>query len=301
MLVNNLLGRGKVDCFSGLLQRCERLDPSEKVFIDGGAGLGETVEKILWATPHNSGPIIAYEPNPENVSRFAISDPRLTLVDAAISDAAGSAEFMVTSKTAKNADNHNRFHQSGTSFVGKLTPNDGGVRPDSAEYYPVRICRMDESLRSLGLHKADFVKLDLQGAETQALEGLGDLISTVNWMWIEFSNQPGLLDYLNEHKFVLFDTQYLFVGEKSDLIQELFSINRTGTNSIGKKIFFGNRRHVWRDYERAFTFARTKRRMIQTDMVAVAPYYLSVFLEAAVDMLDGDEGKLGWEVPRSLF
>lgn len=301
MFVSNLLGRAKIDCFSGLLERCERIDPSEKVYIDGGAGLGEISERILKSTAGNRGSVVAFEPNPENIRQFQVTDPRLILVDEALSNEAGTAEFMVTSNTVIRDNDTNRFRQTGTSYVGKLTPDGETERSQTAEYYPVRVCRLDATLKKLGLERADFVKLDLQGGETQALQGLGALLPTVKWMWIEFTNQPGLLPLLEKNGFILFDTKYLFVGPPIELIEELFEVSRGGTNSIGKQIFFGRRKHVWRDYERGFTFARTKRRMVQTDLVAVAPHYLSVFLEAAIDMLDGDEGKLGWEVPRSLF
>lgn len=301
MFVSNLLGRARVDCFSGLLERCERIDTSRKVYVDGGAGLGETATKLLRASRNNTGPIVAFEPNPDNLSQFNVVDPRLILIDEALSNENGTAEFMVTSKTKKDSDDTNPYLQAGSSFVGKLNLDATAERSATTEYYPVRISRMDDALANRGITRADFIKLDLQGAETQALQGLGALMSTVNWMWLEFSNQPGLLKYLFENGFILFDTAYLFVGEPSDLIEELFTISRKGKNSIGKQIFFGLRRHVWRDYERAFMFARTKRRMIQTDLVAVAPHYLPVFLEAAIDMLESDQEKIRWKVPRNLF
>lgn len=301
MLVSNLLGRGRVNCFSGLLRRCERIDPSNKTFVDGGAGLGETAERILGATPANEGPVIAFEPNPNNTRQFKVQHPRLNLVKQAMSNQNGTAEFMVTSKTV--VDGANPYLEAGTSFVGKLSElsQDLATRPVNAEYYPVSVTRLDTALRGLGVTSADFVKLDLQGAEMLALEGLGSMVSSVKWMWLEFSNQPGLLNYLVQNDFMIFDTEYLFVGPKTELIEELFEVSRGGRNSIGKEVFFGRRRHVWRDFERAFNFARTKRRMVQTDMVAVAPHYLPVFLEAAIDLIEGDQEQIRWQVPRALF
>jgi FkbM family methyltransferase len=298
MFVSNLLGRARVRSFADILKRCERIDTDTKVYIDGGAGLGETVESILEATINNSGKIFAFEPNPQNVSRFRIHDPRVVLCEDAMSDSNGTAEFLVSSKTQENAENP--YMQGGTSYVGKLASlsTDG---QSSGDRYQVRTRRIDSVLAEHGVTRADFVKLDLQGAETEALLGMGDLLRDVKWMWIEFSNQPGLLDLLKSHGFVLFDTEYLFVGEPNDLIEELFEITLRGRNSIGKSIFFGYRRHVWRDFERAFTFARTKRRMIQTDLVAVHPDYLPTFLEAAIDLIPSDTAPLRWNVPRGLF
>lgn len=298
MIVSNLLGRAKVNSFSDLLKRCERIDTSKKVFVDGGAGLGETVANILAATPNNTGSVFAFEPNPENASRFQIRDSRLILCQEALSDFDGQAEFAVSSKTRPDADN--RFLQSGSSYVGKLAEVAGSSQTDE-ERYKVNVRRLDTALAAHGIDKVDFVKLDLQGGEYNALLGMGSLLNTVNWMWIEFSNQPHLLELLADHGFALFDTEYLFVGEPIDLIEELFEITRQGQNSIGKKVFFGHRKHVWRDFERGFNFARTKRRMIQTDLVAVRPDYLPTFLEAALDLLPSKGEPLRWNVPRGLF
>jgi FkbM family methyltransferase len=300
--ISNFLGLIGINCFSGLLERIEKIDDSPKVLIDGGAGLGETASKMLESTHSNSGQIIAFEPNPDNVKAFRVRDKRLTLVDQALSNNSGIAEFIISSKT--NLDHQrrqNEYLQDGTSFVGKLVSKDGEVRSSNAELYPVRTNRLDLALAELQLNQANFIKLDLQGAETQALEGLGTLISTVHWMWIEFSNQPGLLEYLTSNGFILFDTEYLFVGRPNDLIHELFNVTRQGKNSIGKDIFFGYRRHVWRNYEKAFNFSFTKRRVIQTDLVAVSPLYLSIFLEAASDMIESNGDHSKWEIPRNLF
>lgn len=298
MFVSNLLGRTKVKGFGDLLKRCERIDTSEKIYIDGGAGLGETASSILDATPNNTGSIFAFEPNPDNTVQFRINHSRVSLCQEALSDFNGEAEFTVSSKT--RADRDNPFLKSGSSYVGKLS--DPATDSDqSGERYKVNVRRLDTAMAAHGIDKVDFVKLDLQGGEYGALCGMGSLLKTVNWMWIEFSNQPGVLDLLHQHGFVLFDTEYLFVGEPSDLIQELFEVSRQGQNSIGKQVFFGHRKHVWRDFERGFDFARKKRRMIQTDLVAIRPDYLPVFLEAAIDVMPGAHAPLLWTIPRGLF
>lgn len=300
MIVSNLLGKARIDCFSELLKRCEMLDNAEKLIIDGGAGLGETAAKILDATPGNKGKVIAFEPNPQNVELFRLKDERVVLRQEAVSNFDGEAEFLVTSTTRE--DKSNPYMESGSSYVGKLAGASGVSNAVSGgDSYPVRVRRIESVLRELGISQVDFLKLDLQGAELDALEGLGPMIDKVKWMWIEFSNQPGLLKFLADKGFVIFDTEYLFVGEPIDLIEELFEVTRVGQNSIGKKIFFGNRRHVWRDYEAGFNFCKARRRMIQTDIAAVHPEYLPAFLEAALDLMPSLPEGLRWTIPRGLF
>lgn len=296
MFVSNLLGRAQVKGFGGLLERCLRIDHSSEVFIDGGAGLGETAEEMIGAMPAGRGRIFAFEPNPMNTRYFRDIDSRINLRQQAISDYNGVASFAVSSMTKSGSDNP--YHQEGTSYVGKLAPGEAEAGVDS---FDVEVTRLDDALAKDGVRQVDFMKLDLQGAESEAISGLGELLPNVKWMWIEFSNQSGLLDILRRNNFYIFDTEYLFVGEPSDLIREMFHISRAGRNSIGKQVFFGRRRHMWLDYERGFDFSRRNRRMIQTDIAAVHPSYMPIFLEAVADMIPPADEGLEWTIPRNLF
>jgi FkbM family methyltransferase len=240
--------------------------------IDGGAGLGETAEQMIQAVSGDID-VLAYEPNPSNVSRFRCRHPRVQLVEAALGSVNGMATFSVTADT--QVEGPNQYLQSGTSFVGKL----GGATGEARHRWQVRVVRMESELLDRGLESVDFLKLDLQGGELDALNGLGSFAKRTKLMWIEFGGQPALLDWFASNNFTIFDTEYLFVGAPNALIRELFHINREGRNSIGKSIFFGTRRHAWTDYAKTFDFMQRHRRMIQTDLVAVNNDHLQQFLE----------------------
>lgn len=297
MYVSSLVSDLKIGCFSKILPHYCALEPDLKVCIDGGAGLGETAKKIMTGAGGHPVEVVAYEPNPSNVEKFIYKADRVRLVPAALGDQNGKASFLVTDTTKET--NHAAFMEKDTSFVGKLA-SASDVEQAGARF-DVDVVRMDDNLSSLGVDAAHFVKLDLQGGELPALKGMGDLIDGVHWMWIEYGGQAGLLDFLREKGFVLFDTEYLFVGQPNDLIRELFDIIRVGSNSIGKGIFFGRRKHLWKDYDVAFSFAQRHRRMVQTDIVAVSPAHLGQFLDAtkmAASLLQVGER---FSIPRSLF
>ena len=285
MHVSALLGNLDINCFSDILGPYRTLNPDLKICVDGGAGLGETAEKIFKNLPQDDVKVLAFEPNPNNIAEFKFSDPRLTIVDAALGARRATARFHVAATTQRQSET-NPYLVPGTSFVGKLV--DEAASFDKGDQYEVQVVRMDDSLRENGCSGAQFIKLDLLGGELDALKGLGDMLGDVHWMWIEYGGQPELLELLIERGFVLFDTQYLFFGDMKPEVKEAFTVTRKGKNSVGREIFFGRRKQVWRNYASQFSYCRKSLGMVQTDLVAVAPAYISSFLDACYL-----KGKLG--------
>jgi len=52
--------------------------------------------------------------------------------------------------------------------------------------------RLDDLLPKTS--KFDFINLDIQGSELEALKGLGDLLSGVNWIYTEVNRKPLYID-----------------------------------------------------------------------------------------------------------
>lgn len=281
MYVSLLLSDLNINCFSEILAPYSKINSNLKVCVDGGAGLGQTAEKIFKGLPEDDIRVIAYEPNPKNIASFKYKDPRLTVVEAALGDVEGEAEFLVAQTTQRESEN-NPYLVKGTSFVGKLTTStvNENEQHNAKEKYPVRVTRLEQNLASLGFDQLDFIKLDLQGGELAALKGLGEMINKVHWMWIEYGGQAKLLDFLETHDFILFDTEYLFFGKITENIERDFRITRQGTNSIGTTIFFGRRKHIWKDYKKEFNYCKKHYGLIQTDLVVVSKSKLSFFVDA---------------------
>jgi FkbM family methyltransferase len=276
----------RVHQFDELIAHCASIDPEFNIFVDGGAGLGETSNQMLSACNFAVEKILAFEPNPANVAAFRITNTnKVELIPSALGSENGVGTFQITSTTNNFIDN--QYHVAGTSFVGKLV-NDTTFDLNKTN---VKVVKLSDILRDRGLNKIDFLKLDLQGGELDSLLGLEGYLETVKVMWMEYSGQPGLLKFLQKSGFTLFDTEYLFVGKPNDLIAELFDLTRFGRNSIGKQIFFGYRKHLWADYESILDFMKRRRRVIQTDMIVINNKYLESlrgFVDLNVSILSED-------------
>ena len=279
MQICDLLQYIQIGDFSEVMGPYRKLVDKFDVFVDGGAGLGETAAKMIKALPGEDFRIVAFEPNDANIRAFKEDDKRITLVPKAMGASHGTAEFFVSQNTQRTSDT-NKYLVLGTSFVGRLSLAADASREGAR--YQVDVVPMADTLRGLGLAGADFIKLDLQGGELDALKGAGDMLDAVQWMWVEFGGQPGLLSFLREKGFILFDTEYLFMDEPTQEVMDTFTITRRGKNSINRTIFFGRRKTIWQDYEERFRHFR-KQGMIQTDLVAVSPRYIEAFTNASLE------------------
>lgn len=266
-----------LNSFVGIILHLSRVDSCFDSFVDGGAGLGETAEQIIRSCIRPKKKLLAFEPNPANTAAFInrYSD-KISLIPEALGACAGISSFQITSTTIE--DSSNPFRVPGTSYVGKLAVDSSD---NNITTIMVPVVRLIDKLKEFNFSKIDFLKLDLQGGELDALIGLDNMLSDTKIIWLEFTGQPELLKFIYDAGFVAFDTDYLFVGDPNDLIKDLFRITSQGVNTIGKKIFFGQRRHLWDDYEKVFDFMKRRRRLIQTDLVLVNNSYLEMFNDIA--------------------
>ena len=149
--------------------------------IDGGAGAGHTAKQML---PHLDGMVFAFEPFPGNHRFFEGCDPRIVLIRKALADANGSMPFRVGSVVSADSE-WGRKGMEGYSSVGMLVEE---PQPDDLT---VEAVRGDEAIPT-GT-RIDFVKLDLQGGELDALKGMTGLLPEIPLLWVEYEGQPGLL------------------------------------------------------------------------------------------------------------
>ena len=121
-----------------------RLD--DEVFIDCGGADGDTI-KDFQSKWNNYSSIQSFEPDPENYRKLAVNvldDPRVHAFQAAVSDFTGSMSFSATGDQ--------------TAHLG-----------DGDEL--VSVYRLDQVLT-----EATFIKMDIEGAELEALWGARDII-----------------------------------------------------------------------------------------------------------------------------
>ncbi len=156
----------------------QAMNPREQVqkgdvVIDCGAHVGVFTH---YALEHGAAKVVAVEPHPQNVlslrRNFAkeIAEGRVVVVPKGV----WSSETTLKLYTAK--------HNSGmNSFVLK----------DGDDYVEVPLVRLDSIVQSLGLKRVDYIKMDIEGAEREALSGAANTLKT--WkprVMLDFYHRP---------------------------------------------------------------------------------------------------------------
>jgi len=127
----------------------------EEVFVDAGAYTGDTLKLVLESPPFEFREFIALEPDPQNFTRLqklvGTLDEKLRLKITTFPVAVGSFNGEIC------------FDGSGTEQA----------RISLSGHIKAKCCRIDDLLGDRGV---TFIKMDIEGAEPDALEGASDII-----------------------------------------------------------------------------------------------------------------------------
>lgn len=136
------------------------------VIVDVGAYRGHF--SVLMAKEVGSnGKVVAIEPDPINAERL-LENLRINRIDNVIIinkglwDKKTKLELTICSDRSTFVENQ---------FINKA---------DDVKKHVVEVDRGDEILKSIGIQEMDFLKMDIEGAELEALLGLGDYLSSDN-------------------------------------------------------------------------------------------------------------------------
>jgi FkbM family methyltransferase len=133
------------------------------IVMDGGANKGLWSRAMLQAAGSRLSRLIAVEPSAHNHADIrAISDPRLTLIRAALGPAPGEAVL------------HMDEPGSGLASLSKRNLDHVGLVMGEAETVPVTT--LDRLAVDEALAHIDFLKLDIEGHEWPALQGAQRLL-----------------------------------------------------------------------------------------------------------------------------
>lgn len=172
-------------------------------WVDGGAGVGTSttsysgiMDAYLPERLRTSATIHCYEPLPENAAVLRTTfagRPRFVVREAALADAAGSHSFNVPSRLSGVGTGP---WAPGTSYAGSLKHAAAGV--EQVDVHTVRLA--DEAIPSL-----DFVKLDLQGGELDAIHGIGERLPELKLLYVEAQllHDWGLLRHIAARRFLI--------------------------------------------------------------------------------------------------
>ena len=233
--------------------------------VDGGAGHGSVSREIAkYLSPGRR--VFAYEPFPGN-NRLWQAPNSVELRRRALGSEQGVMTLAVSSTVALNSE-WGRRGLAGYSSSGRLTKGE----PDGPNDVQVSVVAGDVDLardQPIGV-----VKLDLQGGEAAAIEGLrSTLKSSVHLCWVEFLprySEYSLIDRLASFGFEIFDTEYVFKGDPSEAACQSFNVVRTSkVSSSGTRRWRGVPSREWIDFESQFEEARAKFGLLQTDLLCV--------------------------------
>lgn len=136
------------------------------VVLDAGANVGNWVVEVNKCLP-KSGRIYAFEPQPRAAEKIrALQIKGCEVQQVALSDRSGTRTF---------------YTSDPTDTMGSLYERDDTVAHDHRTEYKsieVETLRLDDFVKKLGIKRIDFMKMDLEGAELEALRGAADCMQT---------------------------------------------------------------------------------------------------------------------------
>jgi FkbM family methyltransferase len=177
--------------------------PADGTYVDVGANVGLFARHVLERAPASR--VIAFEPAPVLVAALRRNllafGPRATVIEAAVSDAAGTVAFTYYPKLSGMSS----LHADPTRDAGLLrsiVANTTGERPEGDGWLNERIERrflqveattLEQALGARGITCIDLLKIDVQRAERAALRGVGRLWPAVRQVVVEVHDEDGAL------------------------------------------------------------------------------------------------------------
>jgi FkbM family methyltransferase len=159
----------------------------DPVIVEIGANCGQTTVELLRAMP--GATIHAFEPDPRAVAKFrsTIQNPRVHLYECAI----GAINGTVTFHQSSGAEHLPEYSQ-GWDLSGSIR------RPNShLQAYPwvkfetrieVPVMTLDSWAEQHQVKAADFIWADVQGAESDMIEGAARFLQSLRYLYTEYSN-----------------------------------------------------------------------------------------------------------------
>jgi FkbM family methyltransferase len=136
-----------------------------EVFLDCGAYIGDTLISLLeHLGDKRLGKYIAFEPETENLEKL-----KKTIISTGISD----MQFEIHNVGLSNKKDNVYFQKQDSSSRIVVSP----YSRNEKRYSKIDTCRLDDYLPEEERSKITFIKMDIEGAERYALEGMRETIT----------------------------------------------------------------------------------------------------------------------------
>ena len=189
--------------------------------LDVGAAAGYSTKRMLSA--NSECKVMAFEPfegNLPHLKNVLDGIKGWELVSKAASNFSGKGGFFVSSTVKGTEENWQGL--IGYSSIGRLVPLEKIKSYDSDLTSIVDVCCIDEYVTEHVL----FMKMDVQGAEFEVLQGAKETIENygISLIFTEFSGDIRMLELIRDLGYVIFDTKYLFIPLVENVIPESFGM-----------------------------------------------------------------------------
>ena len=171
----------------------ELIKKNDPLIIEIGAHFGEDTLRLLETFPNAE--IHCFEPDSRNYSIFkkVVNNDRVTLYDFALSNKKGKAQFfrsfsnqeieIVPEKYDFISLKEYRNKKLDGSGASSLKP---GFSNTLSEKYYVKTQRFDTWSTDNHIEEIDFVWIDVQGSERDVIDGMGEMIQQIKYIWMEY-------------------------------------------------------------------------------------------------------------------
>ena len=217
--------------------------------------------------------VIAFEPFVGNIPLFKQQTANLrkvSLIEAAVSDHAGTKAFYC------NAIREHTDHLPGYSSIGYLIRE--GMARDPGKTTKVKVVSVDQTVSEHIL----FMKVDVQGGEVEVLKGAERTIERhgVDMIYVEYDDDPKVLNFLEKHGYLLYDSEYLYYGTDDSWAEKFMTNAEALKLTTGAKAYRGHvRSDIPRDLE-GYANWMHHQPGLQTDILAVHQSFFSKFEKA---------------------
>jgi FkbM family methyltransferase len=207
----------------------ELIKKNDPLIVEIGAHFGEDTLRLLEKFPNAE--IHCFEPDSRNYSIFekVVNNDRVTLYNFALSNKEGKAQLFrsFSYKNIKIVPEKYDFI-SPEEYINKKLDGSGasslkpGFSNTLSEKHYVNTQRFDTWYTDNHIGKIDFVWIDVQGSERDVINGMGDIIKQIKYIWMEY----GETEYIDA---MTRDESINLLGEKNfKLLNDLSSSETKG-------------------------------------------------------------------------